>query len=143
MGEAWSWIREALLAGGLIATLIAVLVLIALQFKVVYEPIKEGWQAEAQINPFAAAKYFLENSTNVFCEKPGTLCSESLKELIQISKKNNLNFPTNFEKHDDMSFPLISKPIEGSGSKNIFVYKKKSEIPNKLDKKYLYQKLMR
>ena len=27
MGEAWSWIREALLAGGLIATLIAVLVL--------------------------------------------------------------------------------------------------------------------
>lgn len=67
---------------------------------------------------------------------------ENKFELNKFLKKNNLNFPINFEKHDDMSFPLISKPIEGSGSKNIFVYKKKSEIPNKLDKKYLYQKLI-
>ncbi len=36
--------------------------------------------------------YFLKNKTNVFCEKPGTLCIKSLKSLIQLSEKNNLCF---------------------------------------------------
>ena len=52
------------------------------------------WVIIATPNEFhyEQAKHFLEQGVNVFCEKPGTLCSESLKELIQISKDNNLHF---------------------------------------------------
>ncbi len=52
------------------------------------------WVIIATPNEFhyEQAKYFLEQGVNVFCEKPGTLCSKSLKELIQISKDNNLYF---------------------------------------------------
>lgn len=52
------------------------------------------WVIIASPNQFhyEQAKFFLENNTNVFCEKPGTLNSESLAELIQISKDNSLRF---------------------------------------------------
>ncbi len=55
---------------------------------------KVDWVIVASPNEFhyEQAKYFLKNNTNVFCEKPGTLCSKSLEELIQISKDNNLCF---------------------------------------------------
>tara|TARA_R110001592_G_scaffold247221_3_gene509296 strand:+ start:96 stop:1820 length:1725 start_codon:yes stop_codon:yes gene_type:complete len=55
---------------------------------------KVDWVIVASPNEFhyEQTKYFLENNTNVFCEKPGTLCSKSLNELIQISKDNNLLF---------------------------------------------------
>ena len=76
---------------------------------------KVDWVIVASPNEFhyEQAKYFLENNTNVFCEKPGTLCSKSLKELIQISKKNNLNFYI-----DDV---LIYENIKPT---NNFIYKK-------------------
>jgi len=59
-----------------------------------WEQEKVNWVIIATPNEFhyEQAKYFLKNNTNVFCEKPGTLCSKSLKELIQISKDNNLHF---------------------------------------------------
>tara|TARA_R110002050_G_scaffold159393_3_gene288831 strand:+ start:6316 stop:8040 length:1725 start_codon:yes stop_codon:yes gene_type:complete len=55
---------------------------------------KVDWVIIASSNEFhyEQTKYFLENNINVFCEKPGTLCSKSLNELIQISKNNNLYF---------------------------------------------------
>tara|TARA_R110001583_G_scaffold27803_1_gene99133 strand:- start:6553 stop:8292 length:1740 start_codon:yes stop_codon:yes gene_type:complete len=76
---------------------------------------KIDWVIIASPNEFhyEQAKYFLENNTNVFCEKPGTLCSKSLKELIELSKKNNLNFYI-----DDV---LIYENITPT---NNFVYKK-------------------
>ena len=36
---------------------------------------------------YEQAKHFLERNINVFCEKPGTLSTTSLQELIDISKK--------------------------------------------------------
>ena len=59
-----------------------------------WEQEKVDWVIIASPNEFhyEQSKYFLENNTNVFCEKPGTLCSKSLKELIQISKNNGLHF---------------------------------------------------
>ena len=55
---------------------------------------KVDWVIVASPNEYhyEQSKHFLENKTNVFCEKPGTLCNESLKELIQLSEKNNLCF---------------------------------------------------
>ena len=55
---------------------------------------KVDWVIVATPNEFhyEQTKYFLDNNTNVFCEKPGTLCAKSLKELIQISKNNGLHF---------------------------------------------------
>ena len=55
---------------------------------------KVDWVIVATPNEFhyEQTKYFLDNNTNVFCEKPGTLCAKSLKELIQISKDNKLHF---------------------------------------------------
>jgi hypothetical protein len=55
---------------------------------------KVDWVIVASPNEFhyEQTKHFLESNTNVFCEKPGTLCSKSLKELIKISKNNNLHF---------------------------------------------------
>lgn len=55
---------------------------------------KVDWVIVASPNEFhyEQTKYFLESGTNVFCEKPGTLYSKALKELIKISKINNLNF---------------------------------------------------
>jgi hypothetical protein len=41
---------------------------------------------------YEQSKYFLENQINVFCEKPGTLSVDSLKELIDLSIQNNLCF---------------------------------------------------
>ena len=59
-----------------------------------WEQEKTDWVIIASPNEFhyEQAKYFLENNTNVFCEKPCTLYSKSLKELIELSKKNNLCF---------------------------------------------------
>ncbi len=76
---------------------------------------KVDWVIIASPNEFhyEQAKYFLENNINVFCEKPGTLCSKSLKELIQISKNNNLYFYI-----DDV---LI---YEESTPQSSFIYKK-------------------
>tara|TARA_R110001583_G_scaffold90811_1_gene232806 strand:+ start:4827 stop:6599 length:1773 start_codon:yes stop_codon:yes gene_type:complete len=76
---------------------------------------KVDWVIVASPNEFhyEQVKYFLENNTNVFCEKPGTLCSNSLKELIKISKNNNLHFYI-----DDV---LIYENIL---PQNDFVYKK-------------------
>ena len=62
---------------------------------------------------YEQTKYFLENNTNVFCEKPGTLCVESLEELITLSEKNNLHFYI-----DDV---LIYENIP---TQNHFIYKK-------------------
>ena len=76
---------------------------------------KVDWVIIASPNEFhyEQAKYFLKNNINVFCEKPGTLCSKSLKELIQISKDNNLYFYI-----DDV---LI---YEEPTPQNKFIYKK-------------------
>jgi len=76
---------------------------------------KVDWVIVASPNEFhyEQVKYFLKNGTNVFCEKPGTLCSKSLKELIQISKDNNLYFYI-----DDV---LI---WENALPQNNFIYKK-------------------
>jgi len=76
---------------------------------------KVDWVIVASPNEFhyEQAKYFLENGTNVFCEKPGTLCSKSLKELIQISKDNNLYFYI-----DDVLM------WENALPQNSFIYKK-------------------
>jgi hypothetical protein len=80
-----------------------------------WEQEKIDWVIVASPNEFhyEQVKYFLENNTNVFCEKPGTLCSKSLKELIQISKDNNLHFYI-----DDV---LI---WENTLPQNNFIYKK-------------------
>jgi hypothetical protein len=55
---------------------------------------KVDWVIVASPNEFhyEQVKYFLEGGINVFCEKPGTLCSKSLKELIHISKVNKVHF---------------------------------------------------
>tara|TARA_R110002167_G_scaffold91897_3_gene247072 strand:- start:15456 stop:17189 length:1734 start_codon:yes stop_codon:yes gene_type:complete len=55
---------------------------------------KTDWVIISSPNEFhyEQVKYFLERGINVFCEKPGTLCSKSLKELIQISENNKLHF---------------------------------------------------
>lgn len=76
---------------------------------------KVDWVIVATPNEFhyEQAKYFLKNNTNVFCEKPGTLCLDSLKELIELSYKNNLCFYV-----DDVLIYEDIKPI------NNFVYKK-------------------
>ena len=76
---------------------------------------KVDWVIIATPNEFhyEQAKYFLENNTNVFCEKPGTLCSESLKELIQISKDNKLYFYID----DVLAYENISP-------QNSYIYKK-------------------
>jgi len=76
---------------------------------------KVDWVIIASPNEFhyEQAKHFLKNNTNVFCEKPGTLCSKSLKELIKISKNNNLHFYI-----DDV---LIYEDII---PQNSFIYKK-------------------
>ena len=73
------------------------------------------WVIIATPNEFhyEQAKHFLEQGVNVFCEKPCTLCSKALKELIQISLNNNLCFYI-----DDI---LIYKDII---TQNKFVYKK-------------------
>ena len=73
------------------------------------------WVIIASPNEFhyEQAKHFLEKNTNVFCEKPGTLCSDSLKELIKLSKSNNLHLYI-----DDV---LIYEDIE---PQNNFIYKK-------------------
>lgn len=80
-----------------------------------WEQSKVDWVIIASPNEFhyEQTKHFLENNTNVFCEKPGTLCSNSLTELIQLSKNNNLNFYI-----DDV---LMYEDITLS---NEFIYKK-------------------
>ena len=76
---------------------------------------KIDWVIIASPNEFhyEQAKHFLEKGINVFCEKPGTLCKNSLKELIQISKNNNVYFYI-----DDVLIYENIKPI------NNFIYKK-------------------
>jgi hypothetical protein len=80
-----------------------------------WEQKKVDWVIVASPNEFhyEQSKHFLENNTNVFCEKPGTLCSKSLEELIQISKNNKLRFYI-----DDV---LVYEDII---PQNNFVYKK-------------------
>ena len=76
---------------------------------------KVDWVIVASPNEFhyEQVKYFLENNINVFCEKPGTLCLNSLKELIELSLKNNLHFYV-----DDVLMYENIKPT------NNFIYKK-------------------
>jgi hypothetical protein len=76
---------------------------------------KVDWVIVASPNEFhyEQTKHFLEKNTNVFCEKPGTLSSESLKELINISQKNKLYFYI-----DDVLIYENPKPT------NNFIYKK-------------------
>ena len=62
---------------------------------------------------YEQSKYFLQNKTNVFCEKPGTLSVESLLELINLSIQNDLCFYI-----DDI---LIYENISLT---NEFIYKK-------------------
>ena len=73
------------------------------------------WVIIASPNEFhyEQAKHFLEKGINVFCEKPGTLCPKSLKELILLSKTNNVYFYI-----DDVLMYEDIKPI------NNFIYKK-------------------
>tara|TARA_R110000737_G_scaffold316794_1_gene327208 strand:- start:98 stop:1825 length:1728 start_codon:yes stop_codon:yes gene_type:complete len=73
------------------------------------------WVIIASPNEFhyEQSKHFLEKGINVFCEKPGTLCSNSLKELIELSKKNKVHFYI-----DDV---LIYENIKPT---NHFIYKK-------------------
>ena len=73
------------------------------------------WVIIASPNEFhyEQAKYFLQRGVNVFCEKPGTLALHSLKELIKLSKTNNVCFYV-----DDV---LIYEDIVPT---NDFVYKK-------------------
>ena len=55
---------------------------------------KVEWVIIASPNEFhyEQAKHFLSQGINIFCEKPGTLCSKSLIELIELSKNNNTCF---------------------------------------------------
>ncbi len=83
---------------------------------------------------------FKKLDIDVLVSKPEVIkICENKFELNNFLKKNNIKFPINFKKHKDMIFPLISKPIGGSGSKNVFLFKKKDELPSKLDKKSIYQ----
>ena len=52
------------------------------------------WVIIASPNEFhyEQARHYLQKGVNVFCEKPGTLASHSLKELIELSKTNNVCF---------------------------------------------------
>ena len=52
------------------------------------------WVIVASPNEFhyEQVKYFLQRGVNVFCEKPCTLSSDSLRELIELSKTNNVCF---------------------------------------------------
>jgi hypothetical protein len=81
-----------------------------------WEQNEVDWVIIATPNEFhyEQAKYFLKNNTNVFCEKPGTLCSKSLQELIQLSKNNGLYFYI-----DDVLIYENINPIQSS-----FIYKK-------------------
>ena len=52
------------------------------------------WVIIASPNEFhhEQAKHYLEKGVNVFCEKPGTLSTHSLLDLISLSKSKNVNF---------------------------------------------------
>ena len=52
------------------------------------------WVIIASPNEFhyEQAKHYLGEGVNVFCEKPGTLSSDSLRELIELSKTNDVCF---------------------------------------------------
>ena len=52
------------------------------------------WVIIASPNEFhyEQAKYYLQQGINVFCEKPGTLSSDLLIELIELSKINGVCF---------------------------------------------------
>ena len=73
------------------------------------------WVVIATPNEFhyEQAKHFLNKKINVFCEKPGSLSLESLDELINLSKENNVKFYI-----DDVLY--YEKPI----MQTKFVYKK-------------------
>ena len=74
------------------------------------------WVIIATPNEFhyEQAKHFLEKGVNVFCEKPGTLSVESLQELINYSKDNNVKFYVD----DVLSYQDIDSDIRN------FSYKK-------------------
>ena len=46
--------------------------------------------ATPNIYHYEHAKYFLEKKVNVFLEKPAVLNADALKELVDLSKKNNV-----------------------------------------------------
>jgi len=73
------------------------------------------WVIIASPNEFhyEQVKYFLKNSINVFCEKPCTLCLNSLNELIELSKQNSVKLYI-----DDVY--LYGDPV----IENKFIYKK-------------------
>ena len=62
---------------------------------------------------YEQTKHFLKLGTNVFCENPGTLCSNSLRELTELSKKTGTLFYV-----DDILMYHDLKPPDS------FVYKK-------------------
>ena len=66
---------------------------------------------------YEQTRHYLQRGVNVFCEKPGTLASHSLKELIELSKTNNVCFYI-----DDV---LIYEEILPT---NDFVYKKRGGL---------------
>ncbi len=59
-----------------------------------WEPVDVDWVIIASPNEFhyEQAKHFLTNGVNVFCEKPGTLSTESLLELISLSESKGVHF---------------------------------------------------
>ena len=80
-----------------------------------WNQLEVDWVIVASPNEFhyEQSKHFLEKGINVFCEKPGTLCSNSLKELIKLSQEKNTLFYI-----DDV---LIYEDIKPT---NQFIYKK-------------------
>lgn len=86
---------------------------------------------------------FKNQNCDILISKPKVIkICENKFELNKFLKKNNIKFPINFENDKDMIFPIISKPSDGSGSRNVFIYKKKDELPSRLDKKFIYQKFI-
>lgn len=67
---------------------------------------------------YEQSKHFLKQQTNVFCEKPATLSTTALKELIDLSIENNVCFYI-----DDV---LIYENIKFASE---FIYKKWSTSP--------------
>ncbi|MAV58735.1 MAG: hypothetical protein CMG07_02160 [Candidatus Marinimicrobia bacterium] len=87
---------------------------------------------------------FKKFNCDILVSKPKIIkICENKFELNNFLKKLNIKFPYQFESIKDMIFPLISKPLTGSGSKNIFLYKKKNELPSKLEKSFIYQRFIK
>ena len=69
------------------------------------------------------------------------ICENKIK-LTKFLKNNNIKHPIIYSKLEDIKLPCISKPVNGSGSKNTFIYLKKSELPHTLKQGHIYQKMI-